>query len=116
MPAWPTSLNLRQKISGYSEDLPQQVLRTDTDQGPKKTRRRFTSAPRNITFSITGTSTDADVLDTFYIDTINGGAASFTMVNPRTGSTDTFRFLEPPKFSPMSHDHWSLACKVEKLP
>lgn len=113
---WPASLSKRQMISGYSEDLPQMGLRSETDHGPAKLRRRFTAAPRKVTFNILGTSTDADVLDTFFVTTCYGGTDSFNMVNPRTGSTDEYRFLEPPKFAPASDTHWRMACSIEKLP
>lgn len=116
MVAWPTSLSKRQKLSGYSEKFPNMSIRTETDHGPAKTRRRFTAARREVSFTITGTSTDVDVLDTFFVTTINGGAARFDMVNPRTGSTDEYRFLEPPSIAPLSHDIWSMSCKIEKLP
>ena len=113
---WPASLSKKQLLQGYSEKLPNMMLRTDTDHGPAKTRRRFTAAPRNVSFTVLGTSTDASVLDTFFETTTLGGSDSFTMVNPRTGSTDSYRFLEPPMYAPASHNHWRMSCSIEKLP
>lgn len=89
---WPSSLPQEPLVSGYTEDQQSQVVRTQTETGPAKQRKRYTTPVE--TFQMTFRMTDSEVttFKDFYQNTLGGGSTSFTYTNPRDGSSYTLRF------------------------
>lgn len=115
MTAWPASLPHLPLVSGYNETLPNTVLRTQMDIGPAKTRRRSTSGVSKLNYEIRLTLNEGVILEDFFLNDCAGGALSFTNAHPRTGDTETFRFLEPPQFSPIAAHLWQAKLSLEKI-
>ena len=99
MPAWPASLPQKQFL-GMTEQRGDARLRTEMDAGPAKMRRRFTNTVRDFTTPILLSGTQRQTLDTFYIDTLKKGVLAFDWEDPVTDAIVSFRFVEPPRFTP----------------
>ena len=66
MPAWPTTLPQELLRSGYSQSLPDNVIRTSVDAGPEQTRRRFTSATSPLNGRVIISSAQIEILRTWF--------------------------------------------------
>lgn len=95
MPSWPTLLPAFVIESGYQETLEDQTIETSMDTGPAKIRRRFTTAVRRFQVTVQMTPEEADIFETFYLDTLAGGSLPFDWVHPRTRVAKSFRFRKP---------------------
>ena len=115
MELWPASLPQTFEQQSYSEKLPNLTIRTSMDTGPAKVRKRFTAAPYPMSGTMRMTRDQTVTLDTFYIETLNGGADPFTFIHPRKGTTLTCRFTTPPDISALDHD-FSVSLSFEVLP
>lgn len=117
MSTWPADLPQSPLINGFKDRLPALTVRSQPDVGPAKVRRRFTSAVRPMTFNFLMTSEQLTSFETFFIETLQGGALAFDFVHPRTEETISLRFLqEPPEPEAVSDDLYRVVCMVERLP
>jgi hypothetical protein len=114
MATWPESLPDYLMQGGYSEKLPNNVIRTKMDIGPAKMRRRSTAAPRPIMGQMHMSKAQVATFDTFYETTLLSGSLRFDWVNPRTQTSKEFRFLEPPIYSAMGQDY-VVSLKLEQM-
>ena len=116
---WPTTLpQVPQK--GFQETVGINILRSQTDAGPAKQRRRA-SRPNEMTLSFIMTTAECDILETFVKDTIKG-VSRFTFPHPRklgtnidariipgsTGEFFTLQYLAP--------GFWTTSLKLEVMP
>jgi len=116
-PAWPASLPQEPLAQGFSEQAPNTLLRSQMEAGPPKVRRRFTAGIRNIECQVRLTPAQVDLLDTFFDATIAGGALPFDWKHPRNGTAVTFRFVEPPSYTPVARGTlWQASLRLEILP
>jgi hypothetical protein len=116
MATWPGTLPAKPLDEGYSEDVPNTLVRTEMDAGPAKVRRRFTAGVRKFNVSFILTTAQIATLDTFFVTDTNAGADQFTWDHPRTEVTGSFRFISPPKYSSAGGTHWKVSFQLEKLP
>jgi hypothetical protein len=102
-PAWPSTLPQLPLHDGYSEQFGATFIRSETEAGPAKRRKKISFAPRPMVYPIfLETFAEVALLETFYYDTLGGGALSFTHDHPRTGTAGTvFAFKSPPELTPM---------------
>ena len=114
--AWPGTLPAAPLIDGMQETLPDTVLRTDMDQGPAKLRRRTTAGIRILTVSYLLTHTQSDALESFYLDTLAGGALSFAYPHPRSRETVTCRFRKTPALAALNGSFFRAVLELEVLP
>lgn len=120
MPDWPATLPQVLPVAGYSETPPDTALRTQMDAGPAKVRRRFTAQVRPINATLILTAAQVQILDDFYVTTLEGGALPFDWIHPRdTASPPTvvqFRFVRPPQYAALEPDIWQAPVELEILP
>ncbi len=119
MEAWPSSVPFRIQQDSYARAPQSNVLRTDTATGPARQRRRYTAVPKNLSGVIQMTKTEYDTFETWFFNTIDSGALSFTMPNPSDdGDTDiTARFKGPDSMT-VSNDgpiYWNVSVELEEL-
>ena len=105
MPNWPVTLPVYPLLEGYRETPPNQIIRSQMDQGPAKLRRRTTAAVRLFQVGFMLSQSQIDDLENFYLTTLVGGALSFDFTHPRTGATVTCRFASPPEYSAANGDY-----------
>ena len=116
---WPTTLpQVPQK--GFQETIGINVIRTQTDGGPAKMRRRA-SRPNDMSVSFIMTTDQTVILDNFIKNTIQG-TARFQFPHPRllgtnidvrivpggSGEFFTLQYLAP--------GYWTTSLKLEILP
>ena len=92
--SWPTSLPQILILDGLTANKEYATVRTQMDAGPVKQRRRYTVATKTFTGSMIVTETQRQVLESFYEDTLKGGALRFNMSDPQTLVTAEFRFTD----------------------
>ncbi len=113
MPTFP-SLTAK-PIFPVTEQREDSVIKSDFEGGYINTRQRFTRIRRNFQVQYTNMSTsDKGTLDTF-VDTVKGGADSFTWTHPITAAAHTVRFETPPRFSPTHDNRWSVEFTLIEL-
>ncbi len=91
---WPSSIKpLREN---FSESQVSRVIRSDTEIGPAKARRRSQIIITNITFDVVVDKTDLFTLKEFYED---NDSTIFYFTHPLTDEQITARFLSPFSYS-----------------
>ncbi len=129
MAEWPGSLPDAPQY-GWTETPGNSLVRTETDAGPAKLRRRFSSSPSKFSLQFSMTTAQATTLMEFYnnnsADTpsgTSGGALTFgTLTHPRTGlgvgtvtTTNGWRFLAPPVITQDAFGHFRVSLSLELL-
>ena len=88
----------------------------EPDLGPDIIRRVAQTAGENLAFSISLTDDQYTPFTTFWDDTTNHGADTFTWVHPVTGASETFRFTALPKITNRSEGAHIAAIRLYQLP
>ena len=97
---WPVTLPTRPLLEGYSEQLPDYQLRSQSASGVAKVRPKNSSVPWPMTIQMVMTSAQVDTLKSFFNTTLGRGCLRFQFSGDRTGSTFDLRFTAPPKIVP----------------
>lgn len=120
IPAWPTTNNFPQvPQKGFSESVGLNVIRSATDSGPAKMRRRgLTVSTMDLSFILT-TAQCAD-LENFINNTLYG-VKRFSFPHPRTAATVEARIVpsgegEFFKLQYLAPGYWQTSMKFEILP
>ena len=115
--SWPSTLQDRFNTSGFSHEIGDTLLRSDTEYGSQKIRRRFTRGTDKQTGKIWVKGyTELQTLITFYNTTCAGGSLPFTFFNPITESNTTYRFTSSLKFNPVGNDVFEVDMSLEIVP
>lgn len=115
---WPTSLPQR-PLSTYSETTGVQIIRTQTDLGPAKQRRRA-QRPDTLSVKFDMSTTQVEILREFVQDTIQG-VTRFGFTHPRTLEVVEVRIV-PQKDGAMYStsyllpEYWQVSLELEVLP
>lgn len=115
---WPPALpQVPQR--GFSESVGANIIRTPTDQGPAKQRRR-SLRPSTMGVSFLMTTAQVAILQDFLYDTLQGVKA-FDFIHPRTGYTVNTRVVpgqdgELFKSTYAAPDYWTITLNFEILP
>jgi len=115
---WPSSFFAFEKplVSDYNERLGSTSVRSSMDVGPDKVRQRTTAAVDEIDMMYLLTESELNDLYSFYRNTAKNGSLRFNATHPRTGTTEEFRFREPPAESATGNGLFRAQVKVEVLP
>lgn len=97
MATWPSSLPSQFEI-GAQLSSQQTFLRSQTDKGPFKQRRRFTARSRFYSGTMLLTATQKATLETFFEDDANFGGTQFDFEDPADLSTVSARFVDTPSY------------------
>ena len=118
MATWPGSLPTDFLEQGFSETAPDNVIKSDMDVGPPKTRRRTSAAVRPIKGVIKMTTAQVATHDTFFTDTTFDGAEAFDWTDPRTGASVSFLYTPgaPPSYQPDGGDYWLVTINLLTMP
>ena len=116
---WPVGLPTKPLMDGYGESAGVLILRSPTDAGPAKMRRRG-ARPDRLSVRYLLTADQVETLDTFVRGTLKG-TARFDYVHPRTGSTVEVRLVPGQdgdlySLAPASPTHYSVSLALEVLP
>jgi hypothetical protein len=117
MATWPLTLPQAPLAEGYQESPGETVIRTPMDVGPPKQRRANTAGVKQWTVTWELEASQVETFQTFFEETLEGGALSFELPHPRIdGSAVTVRFVKPPTWRPVSGDAWQVQAVLEVLP
>jgi hypothetical protein len=97
---WPASLP--QCMENYSEKAAPVTVRTNVEEGPPKTRRRFTKRLVRGQVTMTMTITQRNDLDSFFYVDLNGGVLTFNFKHPWSGVNKEWQIVDAPDFSNVS--------------
>lgn len=114
--AWPVTLPVYFQEDDFQETTPDNVLNSQPDVGPPKSRPRSTSAPTILTGSLVVTTSQSLIFDTFCVSTLASRSLPFSMTHPRTGVTVDTRIISPPVYTPYGISHWRVTCKFYFYP
>ena len=82
VPLFPLSLPKYPMESGYHETYPSNLIRSETDTGPAKVRRRGNAKPVTVTAHYMMTTAQCEILESFVNDMLGGGAICFDWYRP----------------------------------
>jgi len=116
MSVWPITLPAYPLTEGFREKMPENILRTDMEQGPAKLRRRTTAGVRGMEMSYLMSKAQVSALETFYNSTLAGGVFDFSYTHPRSGATLDCRFVKPPQYTAQDADLFKVDIVLEVLP
>jgi hypothetical protein len=117
MPAtWPSSLPQQFLQGTYTESLGETRLRSQTEFGPAKIRRRTTSTPGIIQGDMYMTSDEFAILVEFYQQTLLTGTLVFEWVHPWLRVPMRCRFQEPFTWSRVDLANVIVHLSLENLP
>jgi hypothetical protein len=113
---WPVSLP-KPLFDGYTEGMADNRLRSRTDIGPPKVRRRTTANIRPIRFSMVMSDAQLVTFKNFINVTILGGTLPFIMTDPVAGGNITVQIGEAmPNWNPISNTKWLVTLDGEVMP
>ena len=121
MAVWPISLPQHLEL-GAQDTRQQGFIRSTTDTGPYKQRKRFTATARFLSGSMLLTGTQRATFETFYTTTISEGTDAFDFIDPSTFGTVSARFAQTPTLSGVAGGststtlQWRMDLMIEVLP
>lgn len=116
MPQWPETLPASPLASKYEETAPDNILRTQMEQGPAKLRRRATGGVAQLEAGYLMTAAQVAALEEFRRDQIAGGALAFDFPHPRTGTAVSCRLRKSPVITARGNGHYHVRLSLEVLP
>jgi hypothetical protein len=116
MTVYPATLPVSPLVDSFREAIPNTVLRTEMEQGPAKVRQRTTAAVRRFSVGYVMAKAQIEILETFYLTTLQGGTLAFDFTHPRTGATVSCRFVKPPDYVPTNGNYFKVGFELEIMP
>lgn len=117
-PVWPAGLPQNPYALDGAMYTPQSNRREfDTEAGPAKARRMFTSVYDRFTFSIEITRAQLAILNDFVINTLQD-VRKFQWIDFRTGQPCQYRFVKRPSSQYVAGDGawWLVSVELERMP
>lgn len=115
MAVWPLTLP-DPLLNTLNETLPKNIIKTQTDKGPAKVRRRSTANSYPISFQMKLSPAQLVTLKTFFNVTTFSGAVSFTFTHPKTNEVLEARFTEEPNWTDVEGIRDAVSISLEILP
>ncbi|EBA18404.1 hypothetical protein RSK20926_11814 [Roseobacter sp. SK209-2-6] len=93
---WTTAVEFCPVGDSFWEEPEDAVLRTQTDSGPVKSRRRYTAVPISIRFTLPRmTNAQYAEFQAWFENDVKGGSIPFTALHPITREQCSFQFVRP---------------------
>lgn len=116
MDTWPATLP-DPLFEGYEDTIGDGRIRSRTDVGPPKVRRRTTSAVRPLRCSMIMTDAQLTTLKTFIRTTLLGGALPFYWTDVHNSAQVIVQIGESmPVYRPINNSKWQVSFDLEILP
>lgn len=116
-PTFPTTLP-GMSMKSYSLKPMNNVIRTEMESGPARTRRRYVSVPTDVTVQWRFSLAELQTFQDFYRNSIYDGAAWFNIkiVDGRGEGTYLARFKEPYEAVTEAREHlWMVNATLEVM-
>jgi hypothetical protein len=121
MAIWPGTLPQYFEV-GVQDTRQQGFIRSQTETGPYKQRKRFTATSRFLSGTMLLTGTQRATFETFYKTTLSEGTDEFDFIDPADFSTVSVRFAAVPTLSGVAGGgtagtaQWRMDMALEVLP
>lgn len=115
MATWPETLP-PPALNTFKEAPPNNSIRSQTDKGPAKVRRRTTANTRPLSFALKLTKAQVEIIDYFYDVTTYSGTDEFYFTHPRTEKTVSCRFVSPPSYDEQEAVIYNVNVSLEVMP
>lgn len=112
MAIWPSSLQQNANYD-YNETWDDGTLRSQPDEGPVMTRRRYTKIRKFAKLSVWVDRSQYNTFVNFYQVQIAGGSLPFIWIDPITEVSTNMLFLKPPNFSSIGPNTFKIDCDLE---
>lgn len=112
MATWPISLQ-QQANYDYNETWDDGTIRSQPDEGPVMTRRRYTNIRKFARLSVWVDRAQYNTFVAFYQAEIAGGSLPFDWIDPITETSSQMLFLKPPSFSSIGPNNFKIDCELE---
>lgn len=109
---WPASLPQQPQL-GWSEEKVSNTIRSESDTGAAKLRRRFTAATWVLSLPFFLTEAQVATLEAFHGSTLADGVLRFDFAHPRTGVTESMRFRGPLSISEPAKGFYRATLELE---
>ncbi|MDG4603751.1 MAG: hypothetical protein P9C48_14435 [Defluviicoccus sp.] len=117
MPAWPASLPQRPLADGFRETPPDLIVRSQTDLGSPRVRRRATAGVTRVALAFRFSRTQLATFRTFLHADLQDRALAFQWTHPITGVAGSWRIAEAPVIEPIAGGTaWRVSMSWELLP
>ena len=116
MATWPASIPQTFDQNQFSYEPEDNLVRTQMETGPDKTRVRFTSVRTFVSGVMTMTRAQYITLMSFHDSTTVFGTETFTFEDPITETNGEFKFRQPPTISSTNADELTVSISLEKQP
>ena len=120
-PIWPTTLPQSPVLDGYKESMPSNLIRSNTDTGPAKVRRRGNAKPISVNATYILNTEEVKILDRFVDETLGGAAMCFDWPRPkynyvraRLVASDSGIYTKT--LVSNTNDFWSVTLNLEIFP
>lgn len=112
---WPLTLPQSFLIDGFVDQGPDNILRSQMETGPHKTRRRYTAAITAIAGDMIMTVAEYAIFKDFFRSSIQDGALAFNMPDDVDGGTMEVKFRN--KFKAIFlGTRWRVTLELDKQP
>jgi len=91
---WPDALPATLLMDGLSAKRNSNIIRTQMDAGPAKTRRRYTASVKTFAGKMLLDDEQRFILERFYRSELADGVLRFVFADPQTLELAEFRFTE----------------------
>ena len=114
---WPAALQQYLNQEGFGLKKGKQTIRSETETGPAKVRRRTTKSVDQMTGSIIiEGKDDFDTFENFYDTTLGAGVLPFEFAHPITLVVEEWRFVGEYQYTTLGSDKFRIGMTWEKLP
>lgn len=113
--SWPASLEEKLNASGFNYSFANTTIRSDSEVGPSKVRRLYTTGVDRQTCSLRLHRDDYPTFENFFKTTLNGGVNTFLFNNPITDESNEWRFTGPPSFNTIGGNEFIINMEWERV-
>jgi hypothetical protein len=115
MAIWHPDLPQRFEQDSFQLTYGKNTVRSEMSHGPPKSRRKCTSAPQIINGSMTLTTSQFVIFNTWYKTTLFDGNEPFDWLHPITEGIEVFKYLTEPMITSAGGTNWNLDQELEIL-
>lgn len=113
---FPATLQDKFNEAGFQHIFGNSTLESETDVGPPKKRRRYTTEYDTFNGTIELEKDDYVTLETFYKTTLAGGTLTFNFNHPITQVQSEFQFTQPPSMVPLGGTYFRVSFNWREIP
>lgn len=112
---FPEELPATLRLNGLSGKPKGNVIRTEMDAGPAKQRQRYSVSTKEFSGSLVLNSSQRQIFEEWYENTLGSGALRFKMKDPQTLREEEFRFTDDYNENCDENGMWTIVMPLERM-